>query len=144
MKKVIIAAGLLALSTGYAAAQGIPGEHFLENWDLDVDGNVSLEEASQRRADVFVMFDADENGELSAQEYELFDKTREEDAAQNGGGHGKGGMRAQEGLTLTFNDVDQNGSVSKDEFVSKTQDWLSMMDRDGDGEVTVKDFSPQN
>lgn len=144
MKKALLASTLLAATIATASAQGVPGAHFLENWDLNQDGTVSLEDAAERRSDVFTMFDADENGELSGEEYELIDKTREEDAVLNAGGHGQGGMRrAQEGLMLAFNDVDENGSVSKDEFVGKTADWLVLIDRNGDGDVTVEDFGPK-
>jgi len=143
MKRTILTAAFLSFTVLSASAQGAPGSHFLENWDLNLDGKVSLEDAKERRADIFVMFDMDENGELSAEEYKLFDKTREEDAAQNAGGHANGGMRrTQEGLTLAFNDVDGNGSVSKEEFVGKSADWLALIDKNGDGEVTAADFGP--
>jgi len=143
MKNLLLASAMLATTIATVSAQGVPGAHFLENWDLNQDGKVSLEDAAERRSDIFTMFDTDENGELSGQEYELFDTTREEDAELNAGGHGQGGMRrAQQGLTLEFNDVDENGVVSKDEFVSKTADWLALIDRNDDGTVTVEDFGP--
>lgn len=144
MKRLILASTLLSMTAVATLAQDIPGAHFLENWDLNEDGKVSLEDASERRADVFTMFDTDENGALSGEEYKLFDETLQEDAAQNAAEHGKGGMRrAQEGLTLAFNDVDKNGSVSKDEFINKTADWLALIDLNGDGDVTVDDFGPK-
>lgn len=143
MKRTILTSAILAITIATASAQSVPGAHFLENWDLNEDGKVSLEDARERRADVFTMFDSDENGQLSGEEYKLFDETRKEDAAQNAGGHGSGGMRrTQEGLTLTFNDVDENGSVSKSEFVGKTADWLALIDRNDDGDVTLEDFGP--
>lgn len=143
MENLLLASAMLATTIATVSAQGVPGAHFLENWDLNQDGKVSLEDAAERRSDIFTMFDADENGELSGQEYELFDTTREEDAELNAGGHGQGGMRrAQQGLTREFTDLDENGVVSKDEFVSKTADWLALIDRNGDGTVTVEDFGP--
>lgn len=151
MIKFITAAVFSLAIAGTAHAQNAPGAHFLENWDLNEDGIVSLEDATERRGDIFAMFDQDDDGVLSAQEYELFDDTREADAKLNAGGHGngngkgKGGFdRAQDGLTMTFNDLDENGSVTKDEFVSRTADWLTMIDRDGDGKVTMADFGPRN
>lgn len=147
MKRTILAAAMMTATIATVSAQGAPGAHFLENWDLNQDGVVSLEDATEQRSDVFAMFDADENGSLSAEEYKLFDETREEDMKQNAAGHGqgKGGMgRAQEGLTMAYNDVDGDGLVTKDEFVGKTADWLAMMDRDGDGFVNASDFGPRN
>jgi hypothetical protein len=39
------------------AQQGQPGAHFIESWDGDMDGIVTVEEATARRGDVFAMFD---------------------------------------------------------------------------------------
>ncbi|SFL62012.1 hypothetical protein [Shimia aestuarii] len=54
------------------AEPGGPGAHFVENWDLNGDGHVTLAEATERRADIFLTFDADENGVLDAEEHDLF------------------------------------------------------------------------
>ena len=35
-------------------------QHLFENWDLNEDGAVTVEEARERRGDVFATFDADE------------------------------------------------------------------------------------
>lgn len=126
-----------------AAAQGTPGSHFIQNWDLDENGAVSLEEIIERRGDVFFMFDQDENGRLDATEYVLFDETRAADMANNAAGHGKGGHRMQEGLTLAFNDSNADGEVSKEEFIARSGDWVAQVDSDGDGAITAADFGPQ-
>jgi hypothetical protein len=68
-------AALLALTTA-VQAQDAPGTHFMENWDLDGDGQVTFAEAEERRGDIFTMFDQDEDGLLSSEEYDLFDETR--------------------------------------------------------------------
>ena len=36
-----------------ALAQNQPGAHFIEMWDLDENGSVSIEEARERRGDIF-------------------------------------------------------------------------------------------
>lgn len=128
-----------------ASAQQAPGAHFIENWDLDENGSVSLAELTEKRGDVFYMFDVDENGMLDAAEYGMFDETRAADMAANAEGHGKGqgAGRMQEGMTLAFNDTDGDGQVSRAEFLAHTADWLAMVDRDNDGVITSRDFGPK-
>lgn len=74
MKFTIFA--LVALFPLSVAAQGAPGSHFIENWDLNADGTVTHAELEEKRGDVFYMFDADENGMLNADEYASFDEAR--------------------------------------------------------------------
>ena len=131
----------LIVGTTAFAQQGQPGSHFIENWDLDGDGQVSLQEAQEKRSELFVMFDQDEDNTLNSVEYELFDDTRQADMNENAGGHKKGPMRnADQGMNREFNDVDGDGVVSKAEFNSKSEDWFILMDRNEDGVVTTDDF----
>lgn len=138
---IVMCAALMPLT---AFAQETPGAHFIENWDLDGNGFVSSEEITERRGDIFVMFDQDEDGMLSAEEYVLFDETRAADMENNAGGQGNGGGRMQEGLTLTFNDIYTDGSVSQEEFLSNSAAWVAQIDRNGDGMITSADFGPQS
>lgn len=127
----------------FAEGHGQPGAHFVENWDLDGNGSVSLAEATERRGDVFATFDENEDGFLDAAEYVMFDEARAADMADNGGagGHGGKGMRnAADGMMLDRNDTDGDGKVSRDEFVSNAASWIEGMDRNGDGVVSVDDF----
>lgn len=169
-----LSAGLLIalLSTGAALAQddaldGAHGAHFIENWDQDDDNAVTLDEARTKRGDVFIAFDADEDGSLSAEEYAMFDEMRAIDRASiqedangrgegkgNGVGHGKGNAKGhgmglgkgmmgggeEGGMTRAFNDTNGDGLVSREEFMAQTESWIAMMDRNGDGRVTVDDF----
>ncbi|MEC3861514.1 EF-hand domain-containing protein [Mesobacterium sp. TK19101] len=157
----------LVLSTGMAfAQQGNPGGHFVENWDLNGDGQVTLEEATERRGDVFTTFDSDENGILTAEEYDLFDEARANDMENNGMGHGNGGGQGQgqgkgqgqgggqghghgaadgmrnpaNGMLREFTDANGDGEVTRDEFIASVPVWFENMDRNGDGVVTVADF----
>ena len=135
---------LVALFPLSAAAQGAPGAHFIENWDQDGDGTVTLAELRQKRGYVFYTFDADDNGMLDAEEYGHFDEARAVDM-EGQSAHAKGKLgRAQEGMTLTFNDADGDGQVSESEFLSKAKDWLALIDRDGSGNVTSADFGPRS
>jgi hypothetical protein len=142
----IVAVALATVVAGTAVAQdGQPGEHFIENWDMDANGEVSLAEAQQKRADLFRMFDQNEDGVLNKDEYALFDRTRQDDMAANAGGHETGMMQTvNQGLTLPFNDTDADGSVSAVEFLDRVPDWFRMMDRTGDGVVTTDDFTPRD
>ncbi len=132
----LVGAGLLA-----SAAFAAPGDHFIENWDLDADGAVTLSEVETRRGDVFYTFDADENGVLDAEEYAMFDEARANDM-QNEPGHGRSGTmgRAAEGMTLVFNDTDGDGAVTEAEFMAHSKAWLALIDRDGNGAITSADF----
>lgn len=154
MTKLTLLTTAFVLSTSAAMAQDMtPGGHFVANWDLNGDGTVTLEEATEKRGDVFTTFDADENGKLSTTEYDMFDEARANDQADMkaamgkgkgmGNGHGKG-MGEEGGMMRAFNDTDADGFVSRDEFMAKTPDWIAMMDRNADGAVTADDFGPGN
>jgi len=135
-------AAALFLGTAAFAQQGKPGAHFIENWDLDEDGQVTFAEAKEKRGDLFTMFDQDEDSRLSDAEYDLFDETRRADMDENAGGHKKGPMRGvDKAMMREFNDVNGDGQVSRDEFVGRTGDWFTKMDRTGDGVVTTQDFA---
>jgi hypothetical protein len=144
MIKLTMLATLTALLPFAAAAQNNPGEHFIESWDLNADGTVTLEEIAERREMVFTMFDNDENGVLDSAEYIFFDETRAADMENNAGGHGQGGGRMQEGLTLSFNDSDADGLVSQEEFINNSSAWIALIDRDADGVITFSDFGPNS
>lgn len=145
----ILALALAATTAPLHAQNGNPGAHFIENWDLDGDGAVSLAEAQERRSDVFASFDADEDGYLTAEEYQVFDQARANDieanAGQHGMGKGHGAMtRAADGMRLDVNDADGDGRVSQAEFLTGAEGWITGMDRDGDGVVTAADFGGGN
>ena len=132
-----------ALALPAFAQQGVPGAHFLENWDLNEDGQVTVAEATQKRGDIFYMFDQDENSALDAAEYDLFDETRIADMEANAGGH-NGQMRGvSQAMARDFNDVDGDGLVTLEEFLSQVPNWFSLMDRDGDNVLTTNDFGRQ-
>ncbi len=140
--KLSFAISLVLLPVATFAADGVPGAHFIQNWDLNSDAVVTADELRERRSDVFYTFDSDEDGVLTAEEYTYFDEARALDM-QGQGDHGQGRMkRVNDGMTLTFNDVDADGTVSRDEFVGQVDAWLALIDRNGDGEVTQADFGP--
>ncbi|MBT8411231.1 MAG: EF-hand domain-containing protein [Octadecabacter sp.] len=137
---------VLTLAAPAVMAQGTPALHFIENWDADGDGIVTVEEITERRDVVFTMFDQDEDNSLNAEEYALFDETRAADMEMNAGGHGNGaeqGGRMMEGMTLPFNDTDGDGAVSREEFLAGGAGWFAMLDQNEDGGVTAEDFGPR-
>lgn len=141
----LFAAATFIAVTSAHAQQGTPGAHFIENWDLDANGQVSLQEASTKRSELFAMFDRDDSGVLDSAEYDLFDQTRLADMAENAGGHVKGPMRVvNEGMTRSFNDTDGNGLVAREEFLSRSSDWFGLIDVTGDGVVDTDDFTRRN
>lgn len=142
-----LAATLVLALPGAASAQQMqPGQHFIENWDFSEDGKVSLEEATERRGDIFAAFDADEDGTLSAEEYDTFDAARAADMANNAEGHGGkgGGMGGfNRSMERGVSDLNGDGVVTQEEFVGGTAAWFAMRDRNEDGFITTADFGPQ-
>jgi Ca2+-binding EF-hand superfamily protein len=136
-RSIILAAGV-ALVGLPAIAQGKPGAHFVENWDLDGDGAVTLAEATERRGDIFYTFDANEDGVLDATEHDDFDAARSADMEGQGGWHGPN--NPANGMLRTVTDADGDGQVSRDEFLGAVPEWFARMDRNGDGVVTTDDF----
>jgi hypothetical protein len=144
---------LAVAATPALAQQGNLGGHFLDNWDLNEDGTVTLAELQERRGDVFASFDSNEDGYLDAQEYTQFDEARAHDMKEHGGGHGGGHgkgqgkgqgkgrmMRAADGMKLKANDADGDGKVSQQEFLDGAASWFETLDRNGDGAITKADF----
>ncbi len=147
MKRILLLTAAIALGTAAYAQQGNPGGHFIENWDTNEDGQVTLIEATERRSDIFLTFDEDDDGFLSSSDYAMFDEARANDQAamkEAGQGRGKGQGGKGQAMTKEFNDVNGDGQVSRDEFMTRTNDWYKQMDRNGDGTITKADFGRGN
>ena len=154
MKRIPLLIAAIALGSVAYAQQNVPGAHFIENWDFNEDGQVTKDEAVERRGDIFITFDENDDGILSATDYAAFDEARDADheAVQQGDGVEQGKGKGQgsgeygrgEGMTMQFNDVNSDGKVSREEFMARTNDWFVMMDKNGDGTITVDDFGRGN
>ena len=139
MNRILATLTLIALP-GLATAEGLPGAHFVQNWDFDTDGQVTFEEVEARRGDIFYMFDQNEDGILQSAEYDLFDEARAADMANMGGHEGNAMRPVDAGMMRATNDADGDGLVSREEFVGFSATWFVQMDRNGDGVITTDDF----
>lgn len=150
MKSLITlpALALIALTApAFASGSGgTPGAHFIENFDEDGDGIVTLEEVRTKRGDILYMFDANDDGILTSEEYDMFDETRAADHENEEGGQGKGGQGKGdkgEGMTREVTDLNGDGQVTLEEFQAATDAWFAGKDRNGDGIITTADFGPR-
>lgn len=143
MRHYLLATALiLGASSAMAGSHAVPGAHFIENWDMDGNGEVSAAETAEKRAQIFAMFDQDENGVLDSAEYDLFDATRKADIEANAGG-GKGPMaKVDTAMSRDFNDLNSDGAVSQAEFSDRSDTFFKMIDRDSSGAITSADFRP--
>nr|WP_321457739.1 hypothetical protein [uncultured Cohaesibacter sp.] len=111
---------------------------FVDSWDSDEDGIVTLQEAKDGRNTYFDSLDENEDGIVVAAEFSAFltnIKMPPEDATN--------GQRGLFGMTLSFNDANKDGRVDREEFLNQTVVWLNVMDRNGDGKVSNDDFGPR-
>lgn len=138
----------LLILTAPAFAQDAPGEHFITNFDVNEDGAVTLAEAREKRGEIFYMFDQDEDGTLSDEEYSLLDQAHADESAEPGAsaqsGHGNGdGRGAGNGLERELTDLNGDGVVTEEEFIAGTESWFLRKDRSGDGVINAADFGPR-
>jgi Ca2+-binding EF-hand superfamily protein len=142
MKRAPLLIGALLVATSaVAGGHQKPGSHFVNAWDDNGDGQVTLAEATERRSDVFATFDENDDGYLSAEEYSMFDEARANDQKNHKDGKGKGKKNGRhKGMQMEYNDVNKDGRVSLEEFTTQTAGWFAMMDRNADGVVTTADF----
>ncbi len=133
---------LIALTVpAFASGGGTPGAHFVENFDDNGDGIVTLAEVREKRGDILYMFDTNDDGILTSEEYDMFDETRAADQANQEGGQGKGDKG--EGMTREVTDLNGDGQVTLEEFQAATDAWFAGKDRNGDGVITTEDFGPR-
>ncbi|MDU8928235.1 EF-hand domain-containing protein [Alisedimentitalea sp. MJ-SS2] len=147
MNRFLLSTALFTLGFAAQAQQGNPGSHFVENWDLNEDGQVILAETIERRSDVFAAFDSDDNGVLSSEEYDLFDEARANYMKENGMSQGarqdkgQGPANPANGMKREFTDANGDGQVTQEEFMNAVPGWFAQIDRNGDGVVTQADFN---
>ncbi|MGC9417835.1 MAG: EF-hand domain-containing protein [Rhodovulum sp.] len=131
----------LAVLAGPASAQDTAGAFFMQVWDLNHDGAVTLAELERMRGNVFGRFDVNEDGALDAEEYAPFDAARRDEAEGFSGAEVERMTRIADGLSLARNDADADGRVTAEEFRAGAADWLAALDADGSGDIGPADFA---
>ena len=127
---ILTAVAVLA-STTFGAAETY------QLWDSDADKHVTAAEVEERLGNVFGQFDKDGDGALNAEEYDAFDKAREDEAAKHGTSLA---LRAVTGLARGSTDKNYDGMVTREELLTAGRNWFNSMDRNGDGQIDSQDF----
>lgn len=135
--KTLILAALPA-----AAQKESCAEFIMTRWDTDADGRVTVQEVSERRRDLFIAFDENEDGLLDAAEYTPFNEGQESGTSiiERSSGQANGGKRNGSDMSMIAMDADHNGTVTETEFLAGSATWVERKDRDGDGVITYADF----
>lgn len=123
MKQGFAAAMALAAFLPAAAMATGNGESF-SDWDQNGDGTISASEVQSILSTSFLFFDTNHDGYID--DYDFTDDG--EDGDDDGA------------IALEFGDTDGDDRVSLAEFTARTDDWIAVMDRNGDGEVKLDDF----
>lgn len=144
MKTFFLMSTALSLVVGMAfAQQGQVAENFFDQWDMNSDGTVTLDETLEKRAEIFDMFDQDGDGTLDADNWQLV----AEHLALEEGGNARGlelgngpGKLIHAAMDLGYNDTNGDGVVTKEEFETATKTLFPQLDKNGDGVLTSADF----
>lgn len=123
-----------------AVAQTTPGDQFMQSWDLNGDGTATVEELREMRGNVFLTFDANEDGYLDAEEYVLFDEARQNDVNNYEADQRVQMQAVADGMNLSNSDTDADGRVALDEFLAGADGWFAALDKNKDGGITLADF----
>lgn len=140
MKISMLTAAIL-LSASAALAQATPGGQFMDNWDLDGNGTATIEELREMRANVFLSFDSNGDSALDADEYVMFDEARQNDVNNYEDAQRAQMQRVADGMSLPANDLDKDGKVTREEFMSGVDAWFLKLDKNADGGITLDDFA---
>ncbi len=141
---IIVSALLTTSPTSILAAgsgSGIPGQNFINSWDRNEDGIVTIEEIKEKRNEIFNAFDSNEDDYLDAEEYVYFDEARANDMASKGVTASNNPKKGANLMTLKANDINGDGRVSREEFIKNATSFFTAKDTNGDGVISNEDFT---
>lgn len=131
--------------SGFGMMQGwsnpnVPGRGRFAMIDANEDGSVSGEEAASQADMIFTAMDADDDGSLSFEEYM---------SVREGSGFGfnpnrEAIMQARKSSRFDPMDANQDGAVTKAEFIAASKAHFDASDADGDGNVTPWEMRSSN
>jgi Ca2+-binding EF-hand superfamily protein len=140
MRKILLAAAGAAVLTaggcGFAQAQdgSRDGGHRLFQSDSNSDGVLTRAELDAGRDAMFARLDGDNNGALTREELHA---ERGERGHRGGRGHHGGGMHM-----LTSADANNDGNITRDEFLARPIEHFDRLDANDDGVISA-DERPQ-
>lgn len=110
--------------------------------DADGDGRISAQEAAEWRETVFVTMDANEDGQLTLEEYMSIQLGRGADPDQRGPRYVE--RQAEKKAAFVAMDTEGNGVVTREQFLQFGADEFTAADANGDGYVTLPEFIAAN
>lgn len=135
-----LAAILVAVGPTVSFAQG-GGQGMADRFqalDADGDGRLSAVEAAEWQETVLVAMDADEDGQLTREEYMAVQMGKGADPDQRGPRYEE--KQAEKDAAFTQMDDEGDGLVSREQFLEAGAKNFIKADADGDGYVTMPEF----
>lgn len=141
----LVSFAALAGAIGLAAAQeggpGGRGQEHLAQVDTNHDGAISRAEFDAAHAAMFARLDANHDGQISAEEHRAH---RGEHMGEHRGRRrgGDGEHRGDhEGGRMAMLDANQDGSITRDEFLARPMQMFDRLDANHDGAISADERS---
>ncbi|MEZ5750928.1 MAG: EF-hand domain-containing protein [Paracoccaceae bacterium] len=142
IKSLAVTAALALAGTTALAQQGGGMAHFMEEWDMNRDGQVTADDIAARRVDLFAMFDLNGDNTIDAEEQANMASTIAGQEENNREGHGTNGPgpRIHAAMVPAYNDANGDGNVTAEEFAAASPRLFAELDSNGDGMLNRADF----
>ncbi len=135
MRYVLLSAGLFALASAASAQTPPPGGP--PNWDSNGDGVVTRQEYDSATADRFASLDANSDGSLAG------DELRARPQGPPPGGPPPGEGRGERPSPPPSPDANNDGTVTRAEFIAAAERRFQDLDRNNDGRLTEDEQPPR-
>ena len=139
-----------AVAAGLLAASGIAMAHEQKFEEMDTDGNgvITTIESDEVSRALHDRADRDNDGRVTAEELENLyrelaresGKEHHADTTRSAGSKAHGGQGMDIGDAMREMDSNNDGAISRDEFMATARGKLEMSDLDGDGSVTRAEY----